>query len=224
MDISTFKTRAKENLIGKWGILIAALVIVAVANGIASSVSGSIGKIIPFIGFFITSLGSVLIMPILIGYNRIHMDVAEHKEPELETLLVGFKDGKFVNNFVTLLIMEVLLVLWTLLFIIPGIIKGLAYSMTSFILADPDFEGIEPMDAITKSKDMMEGHKMDLFILVLSFLGWFILCLLTFGVLILYVGPYVQQTVTQFYYAVKGQAPVINQEEVISTEQEVYYE
>lgn len=222
MDISRFKSTAKENLAGKWGMVIAALIIMAVAQGAASTLSTSVAKAAPFIGFFMSFL-SVLVMPITIGYNRIHMDISEGKETELDRMFMGFRNGKYVNNFLTLFVMSVFLMFWTFVFIIPGIVKSFSYSMTSFILADPDYDGIEPLDAITKSREMMDGHKMDLFILVLTFIGWFILCMFTFGILLLYVAPYVQQTITEFYFEVKGgKTPPVQPKTIPSTDEEYY--
>jgi uncharacterized membrane protein len=77
--------------------------------------------------------------------------------------------------------------LWALLLIIPGIIKAYAYSMSMYIaIKEPRVQGIE---AITRSKTMMDGHKMDLFLLDLSYIGWYLLSLLTFGILLLWVVP-----------------------------------
>lgn len=92
--------------------------------------------------------------------------------------------------------------LWSLLLVIPGIIKQFEYLMVSYILADnPDMPA---MDALRKSKQMMKGHKWNAFVLSLSFLGWGILSLLTGGILdIFYVRPYMEATYAELYLALK---------------------
>lgn len=83
----------------------------------------------------------------------------------------------------------------------PGIIKTLSYAMTNYILVDkPELSANE---AINLSKDMMYGHKFDLFYLYLSFAGWFILCLFTFGIGFLWFFPYAQTAQASFYLDVK---------------------
>ncbi len=91
--------------------------------------------------------------------------------------------------------------LWSLLFVIPGIIKMLSYAMTNYILVDkPELSANQ---AINLSKDMMYGHKFDLFYLYLSFIGWFILAFLTLGIGFLWFYPYAQTAQASFYLDVK---------------------
>lgn len=94
--------------------------------------------------------------------------------------------------------------LWSLLFFIPGIVKSFSYAMTFYILNDhPEYSATQ---AITESRKMMHGHKGELFVLYLSFLGWDLLSLLTFGILeIVYVAPYKAAAVAGFYDAIKGE-------------------
>ena len=94
--------------------------------------------------------------------------------------------------------------LWSLLLIIPGIIKGLGYSMAMYILAEnPDMPALE---ALKKSQEMMDGHKMELFVLYLSFIGWFLLTAVTCGIASLYVTPFVNATMVNFYLNIKPSA------------------
>ncbi len=94
--------------------------------------------------------------------------------------------------------------LWTLLLIIPGIIAALGYAMTFFILADnPDMEGLS---AITKSKELMRGHKWRLFCLGCRFIGWSLLGVLSLGVGFLWIVPYFQTCLTISYEDLKRQA------------------
>ena len=93
--------------------------------------------------------------------------------------------------------------LWFLLLIVPGIVAALSYSMTFYILADePD---INAKEALEKSKIMMDGHKMDLFLLGLSFIGWALLCILTLGIGLLWLIPYMNVSAAKFYQDRKGE-------------------
>ena len=91
-------------------------------------------------------------------------------------------------------------VLWSLLFIIPGIVKGLSYAMTPFILEEhPEMTASE---AIKASMRLMDGHKMDLFILGLTFIGWQILACLTMGIGFLFLNPYMNATYAVLYRSI----------------------
>ena len=101
------------------------------------------------------------------------------------------------------ILMELKLVLWMFLLIIPGIIKAFAYALTPYLLQDrPD---LTPLQCIKLSNDMMKGHKFDLFYLYLSFIGWYFLALLTLGIGFLWLVPYVSGAVASFYQDVKAQ-------------------
>ena len=101
-----------------------------------------------------------------------------------------------------MLLMTIMVFLWSLLLIIPGIIKWFSYAMTPFILEEnPELSASE---AIHRSRMMMRGHKFDLFYLYLSFIGWFILCILTAGIGFLWLGPYVDTALAAFYEEVKA--------------------
>lgn len=137
-----------------------------------------------------------MIFPALeLGFILIYLSIIDRKEIQVSDVLAGFNDyGRII---VANLCMIIFVTLWSFLLIIPGIIKIYSYSMTFYILAeDPT---ISPIDAITKSKEMMHGNKLDLFFMHLSFFGWFILCVITLGIALLYVGPYIGAAQTNFY-------------------------
>lgn len=93
------------------------------------------------------------------------------------------------------------LFLWSLLLIIPGIIKGYSYALTAFILVDePE---LSPNQAITKSRKMMDGKKLKMFYLDLSFIGWFLLSVLTLGIGFIWLAPYFMTAHAEFYQMVK---------------------
>lgn len=102
-----------------------------------------------------------------------------------------------------MLLVEIYTSLWTLLFIVPGIIKHYSYAMTSFILADdPD---IRYNDAIEMSMAMMDGKKKELFLIDLSMIGWFLLSCLTLGIGFLFLYPYNITAHAHFYESLKAE-------------------
>ena len=94
--------------------------------------------------------------------------------------------------------------LWMLLFVIPGIVKAIAYSQTFFIVAE--FPHVPVVQALDISKKITRGHKADLFVLYLSFLGWYLLCVLTLGIASLWVVPYQTMTCVNAYHALMKSA------------------
>jgi uncharacterized membrane protein len=103
----------------------------------------------------------------------------------------------------TMLLVGIYTFLWSLLLIIPGIVKGLSYSMTAFILKDN--QELSYNEAIEQSMDMMNGYKWKLFVLILSFIGWGLLCVLTIGIGFLWLIPYMQITQVAFYEDIKAE-------------------
>lgn len=115
----------------------------------------------------------------------------------LEDLLYGFIGGRFARSFVTGLLVTVFTALWSLLFVIPGIVKSYSYSMAYFISLDhPEMSS---NDCITESRRMMDGQKMRLFLLDLSFLGWYIVGALCLGIGTLWVDAYHRMARANFY-------------------------
>ena len=147
------------------------------------------------------SVLALLLLPMRYSYSVAFLnDIRNGKEPfKVETLFDGYKD--FMRIFGTTLLMNVYIFLWTLLLIVPGIIKSISYSQTYYVLKDnPELKFNE---AIERSMEMMEGHKMQYFLLMLSFIGWIILIILTCGILSLWVTPYMNATFANYYEYVK---------------------
>ena len=123
------------------------------------------------------------------------------QNPKIEVMFSRSKD--FVKCLITSFLTGLFTFLWSLLFVIPGIIKAIAYSLVPMLLGDDKYKDLSYTDYITKSREMMNGHKMDFFILGLSFIGWHILGVLTLGILELWIIPYQQIATTKFLYDVK---------------------
>jgi uncharacterized membrane protein len=176
--------QARESLSGKWGSVVGVmLVYMAIVCAIQSI--PSVGGII---SLFISGSMSLGLAIYSLSFSR-------NREPRLEQLFDGFK--KYAVSLRTYLLVILYTLLWSLLFIIPGIIASISYSMVFFILADGNYESAK--DVIEKSKKMMYGHKWKFFCLQLRFIGWGLLCILTLGIGFLWLFPYIQISNTKFY-------------------------
>jgi uncharacterized membrane protein len=158
-------------------------------------------------GSSIAIVGFVIMGPLMVGQAIYLIDMVETGSDgkKIELVIDAFKKS-FVNSFLAILLTTIFTMLWSLLFIIPGIIKYFAYAMTPYIIAD-DPE-IDAMAAIDKSQEMMRGHKMELFLLHLSFIGWYLLAGLTFGVGMIFLLPYVKTAEANFYVELRGKKVV----------------
>lgn len=187
---SELRAEARQALQGKWPMAaVAALIYSIVAGGLSA---------IPFIG----GLCSLFIgLPIAYGFTIVMLGVCRGKEIDFGVLFEGFQD--YARIFVTKLLQGIYTALWALLLVIPGIIKSYSYAMTDFILKDePEMKNNA---AIEKSMAMMEGNKMKLFMLDLSFIGWAILAIFTFGIGLLFLQPYIAVSRAAFYEDLKAQ-------------------
>jgi uncharacterized membrane protein len=110
--------------------------------------------------------------------------------------------GNWWHHVAGFLLEGIFIALWSLLFYIPGIIKSLSYAMTNYILVD--YPDLSANKAIDLSRAMMKDRKFDLFYLYLSFIGWFLLGILTLGIGLFWVCPYVQAAQASFYQDVKA--------------------
>ena len=182
------KASAKTQIKGKIGILFA-MFLITFGVSIASS-------FVPVLG----SIANLLVSAAFhLGVAWVFLRIAKGEEVSVGNIFYGFEDlwTAIKAQFLT----GLFILLWSLLLIIPGIIKAYAYSMTFFILAEN--KGMSVLEAITLSRKMMDGHKMDLFLLFLSFIGWFILTAITFGIAGIWVYPYFYATFSNFYLSVK---------------------
>lgn len=187
-SFSELKTSAKAQISGKIGVLFLMMLIIfgIVFASCLLPVAGNIAN-------FIVSAAFGL------GGSWVYLKIARDEEISVGNIFYGFED--LWTAIKAHFFMSLFIWLWSLLLIIPGIIKAYAYSMTFFILAEN--KGMPVLEAITLSRNMMDGHKMDLFLLTLSFIGWFILVVITFGIAGIWVYPYFYATWANFYLSVK---------------------
>ena len=126
-------------------------------------------------------------------------------QPGIGTLLDGFRSGHYVNIVLTMFLRDLFTTLWSLLLVVPGIVKHYEYLMVPYIIAENP--AMDYKEAFQISKRMMDGQKMETFILDLSFLGWDILTVITCGMVgIFYASPYKQATFAELYAFNKAKA------------------
>ena len=147
--------------------------------------------------------------PIEIGCRRYFIEAAygEVDMKNIGVLVLAFKDGKYGNIVKTMFLRDLYQFLWTLLLVIPGIVKSYEYRMIPYILAEnPD---VTTEEAFRLSKEMMDGEKWDTFVLDLSFIGWALVAGITCGIAgIFWVNPYMNMTGTALYETLKRRAAV----------------
>ena len=137
--------------------------------------------------------------PITLGVSGYFLKLIRKEGPIIEDMFKGFRF--FVKTFVLNLLITVFTLLWTLLLIIPGIIAAFRYSMAYYIMMDnPELSAFK---ALSESKRMMVGNKFQLFLLYFSFLGWFLLGVVTLGLAFLWVNPYFETAKANFYQDLK---------------------
>ena len=157
---------------------------------------------IVFLFFFVFSFFFNIFIgyPVLVGMNRFFME-NRISGSKIERLFYVFKSGNYLNVVKTMFLMNLKIFLWSLLFIIPGIIKSYQYYMIPYILAENP--GIDSKRAFELSKEMTDGEKFDIFWLGLSFIGWILLGTLACGIGVLFVEPYIQATFAELYQVMR---------------------
>lgn len=185
------KERAKVNFNKQYWMCVLAFTIYTVIPGVLSGATAGIAALL-------------LMPPITVGYAYFCLRVYRDETCDIaEFFTVGFKD--YGKSLVGILWMYLFTFLWSLLFIIPGIVKAISYSMTPYILAER--EDVSAKDALVLSMEMTNGHKAEIFVMMLSFIGWLILSGLTFGILaIFYTGPYMATSLAGIYEELKKNA------------------
>lgn len=191
MDLGKLKLNARKLLVSNWTTAILGVLILMTVSSLV---------FLQFIdNFEVLTFVFIGILPIYSGYAKMHVQIAYPKKADLNNIISLFNKNDYFRNMIGMLLYLVYLFFWSLMFILPGIYKALSYAMTPFILSDPDFSHLTGNQAITKSREIMNGHKTEYLVLMLSFTGWIVLSILTLGILFFYTIPYIEQTKAQFY-------------------------
>lgn len=222
MEARIFRERARSALAGTWGVSIGIAALAALLGGliVGSSFLPSISYTFPIefpllerisaelkeglkLGSFTLSIKSgvfglaafLLGGTLELGYARFLLKQHDGKNTEFNDLFSQFH--RYCTGFAQHFLRGLYVALWGILLVIPGIMKSYSYAMTPFILAEhPDLTATQ---AIEWSEELMEGHKMDLFILDLTFIGWDIMAGMLWNLGHLVLNPYKNAAHAAFY-------------------------
>lgn len=218
MNYSNIRARARANLQGNWGVSIAAAFVAAIFGALVIS-SGNVievakeitGQFSPrfaaILGMIVSAISAVSIVKLILGgvvqlgYTRFLLNQHDGRTFEVKDLFSQF--DRFTVGFLQLFLRNLFIILWSLLLVIPGVIKTFSYAMTPFILAEhPE---LTAKQAIDRSMELMDGHKWELFVLGLTFIGWELLNALTLGIGSFWLNPYKNAAYAAFYREITAQ-------------------
>ena len=218
MYLSYYRTEARNALSWNWGKAILASLIAGIFGALV--VSGSSGvsfnidyDTLPYFPEPVREriLGVLSVMAVIslvmgvinfaiggavqLGYCKFLLNLQDNRPASLKDLFSEM--DRWVDALVMNFLRSLFIALWTMLFIIPGIIATYRFAMAPFIMLEKPYLG--PLEVLRESKEMMHGNKMDLFLLDLSFIGWALLCVLTLGIGYLWLVPYMNAAYASFY-------------------------
>lgn len=192
------KASAKDRLKDQWGMFTLIELVSSLLMNVASLLVGG---------------------PLTMGLSMTAVKITKGEKVDVIKLFEGFND--FLKVFLLYLVNAIYVFLWSLLFVIPGIIKSLSYSMCYFILIDnPDLTYDEARE---RSVEMMRGNKGKLFCLYLSFIGWYILSYLTLGILFLFTMPYIRMSLYQFYLSIAPKQEISDGETIDIDTNDIFF-
>ena len=224
MESSDLRYQARQTLAGKWGIAVLAGFLAALLGGlvVGSGAGPNLNLeeeelrhiprvLLPYI-MMLASIGGILGIvrfivggPVKLGYCRFLLKMHDGEDAQVGDLFSRF--DRFGDGFCLELLTSLYIILWSLLFIIPGFIKAYAYAMAPFILEENP--NMTPSEAIKASRELMDGHKFELFCLYWSFFGWALLSVLTLGIGSLWLNPYMNAATAAFYRSIAGRPEII---------------
>ena len=198
-SITNYKNRALSALENKWGNFVLITLAYVLIIGITQVLSGD--KDSPAILHLISLVLFILALPLTWGFQTLFLGAVRGGEATAKDMFEGYNKELFSRVLTTTLLYYVYVFLWSLLLLIPGCIKSYSYAMTPYILKDnPEMKNNA---AIEESMRMMDGHKLELFLLDLSFIGWAILSILTCCIGFLWLVPYMNMARVNFYEDLK---------------------
>ena len=214
MEARELRQIARDNLSGNWGLSVAVTFVAGLFGALVTG-TGSTSRInideqilhqLPeFVITLLAILGSIAGIMALVSFiigGAVQLGYATYLLKQHDRANFEFSDlfsqfHRFGQGFAQHFLRGLYIFLWSLLFIIPGIVKTYAYAMTPFIMAEnPEMTANE---AITASREMMDGHKLELFWLGLTFIGWAFLSVFTLGIGSLFLNPYMNAAYAAFY-------------------------
>lgn len=215
-----YKNEALSALRGNWAnALVATIILVALTLFFSSNdaINSYYQRIVinPFIGYSLSFVSLFVLLPLAVGYSNSMRVLLETGDNRLANNSFSLAFGNWLHVVWGMILSTIYIFLWTLLLIIPGIIKSYSYALTPYILVEhPEMSANE---AIEESMRLMDGHKFDLFYLQLSFIGWAILSILSLGLGVFWLIPYQMTAQAAFYRDIKNEAMPL-QDSVIEPE------
>ena len=203
------KARAKSTLRGTYWTLFAAGLIVAAVTGGLSAIfkvnddSTQLG-LAALVSLLSLALNFFVTIPLTLGLSRMFIRTAQGCKADFNEILYIYRSGSLLNAILVQFLQGLFIALWSLLLVIPGIIKAFSYFMMDYMLAENP--ALDQARAFELSKQIMNGNKGKAFLLGLSFIGWILLSALTFGIGTLFLTPYMSMTFTHFYLELKERA------------------
>lgn len=205
------KARAKFTLKGQYWKLFGAILLVSLITGAISGFGSLLSLFSDEDGFNVaavslSSLVSIAVslfvsIPVNLGLSRLYIRAAQGCRADIDELFSVYRSGHLLNAILVQFLEGLFITLWSLLFIIPGIVKAFSYFMINYMLAENP--GLEQARAFEISKQLMRGNRGKAFVLGLSFLGWELLSLLTLGIGMVFLTPYINMTFSHFYLELK---------------------
>ncbi|WP_454192418.1 DUF975 family protein [Paenibacillus sp. Marseille-Q7038] len=211
MGIMKMKRRSLDALKGNWGKAILLTVLISILTVIIpTSVDIQIsGGVEPWVneeapGSLFSFVYEIVLMPFYAGVLWFYISLVRKEKAQIRNIFKIYQDGRLTLKLIwTYIVMIFFIFLWTLLLIVPGIIKSISYSQTLYVLKDhPEYSATQ---AITESRRLMDGYKWKYVLFLLSFIGWFLLTAVTFGLAWFFVGPYFSAAQAVFYEELKDQ-------------------
>lgn len=215
-----YKNEALSALRGNWAnALVATIIFIALALFFSSNdaINSYYQRVVinPFIGYSLSFVSLFVLLPLAAGYSNSMRVLLETGDNRLTNNSFSLGFGNWLHVVWGMILSTIYIFLWTLLLIIPGIIKSYSYALTPYILVEhPEMSANE---AIEESMRLMDGHKFDLFYLQLSFIGWAILSILSLGLGFFWLIPYQMAAQAAFYRDIKNGAMPL-QDNVIEPE------
>lgn len=198
------KERAKETLRGRYWYSFGVGILFCVISSLISTLSTLVGNVEESISFLAVIILAIFVtFPLSVGFRRYFIRIAQGYAPQVNDIFYPFKNG-FMNTVLVGLTESVFVALWSLLFVIPGIIKTFQYFMIDNMLAENP--NLSRQRAFEITKAAMRGNKGKAFIFGLSFIGWILLSIITFGIGALFLMPYMQTAYSHFYLDIKQKA------------------
>jgi len=199
---SEIRLSARETLKGKWGGVIVPTLVYGLLAGVIAAIAQGDSALLTLV-YLALAIGFLL--PLGFGFTMMFLHfVRDGKQPTVGGLFGAFNETYYKKSVITMLLVGIYTFLWSLLLLVPGIIKSLSYSMTAMILAENPELGAN--EAIDRSIAMMDGHKMDLFLILLGYAGLALLSALLLFIPLLWIAPFYNTVLAKFYLELKNES------------------